>query len=127
MGQHVLQHGTESHAVDLVRVCVANASILGSNPNGVTVLEKALSCHAREQDRVVLAHALASEPNLLLSMSLGRHGRHGHNVAKLALKLSAPEHREFALLSLQRRKQSMNNSRYGKKLLNCVEELLREQ
>jgi hypothetical protein len=124
--QHMLQHGTESHVSNLVRLFAANAFAIGSDPHGVTVLEKALSCHAPLQDRKVLAHALAAEPNLLLSMSLGRHGRHGHNVAKLALRMSAPEHREFALLSLQRRKQSMSNSRYGKKLLNCVEELLRE-
>jgi hypothetical protein len=125
--QHLLQHGAEMHVLQVTRLLAANISTIGSDPYGVTVLERALSSHAPWQDRILLANALAAEPNMLLSMSIGHHGRHGHNVAKLALKMSAPEHQEFALLSLQQRRKIMNNSRYGKKLMKCVDDMLRQR
>lgn len=125
--QHLLQHGAEMHVLHVTRLLAANISTIGSDPYGVTVLERALSSHAPWQDRILLANALAAEPNMLLSMSIGHHGRHGHNVAKLALKMSAPEHQEFALLSLQQRRKIMNNSRYGKKLMKCVDDMLRQR
>jgi hypothetical protein len=123
--QHLLQHGEElqSHISCLVDLLAKNVATLGSHPYAVSVLEKALH-HASEQDRIALVQALVEHPEALVSMSSWRHG---NCAAKLALEKAAPQQRKRTLVKIQQRKQKLQTSRYGKKLLACVESLLREE
>jgi hypothetical protein len=120
--QHLLQHGAANHISFLVQQLAKNITTIKANSFSVCILEMALQ-RAHQRDQLVLARELVAQPNLLLSMSSWRHGCHA---AKLALQMVAPQHRKPALSKLQHRRQRLLSSRYGKKLVACVERLLQD-
>ncbi|CAJ1403567.1 unnamed protein product [Effrenium voratum] len=76
--QQLFEHASSQHRSSAVQKLLRNVALVGADCNGGAVLLKAMT-NASPEEKAQLAHALATEPGLILSIA---RGRYGHAVAR---------------------------------------------
>jgi hypothetical protein len=120
--QHLLEYGDVSYVSKVLQSLTMHVSSVAFDPQGVTVLGKALTTHAWTEVGKSLANALASQPRWMVPTSSWRHG---FLTAKLTLQAASPSQRDIALREIKKSNRKLN-SRYGRKLMVLVEEMYPE-
>jgi len=115
--QNILQHGSDEHRGQIVKVVVKDIRVLGSEAHGCAVVSAALS-HGPDADRAALAQVLLREPGLLVFLASSRHG---HVAALRALELLVGGDLKDARSRLHAEAESLSHSRYGRIVVDFLE------
>merc|ERR1712048_230423 len=118
--QQLLTHGTEEHQAKLASLLSQHIKNVASNMSSLGVLSLAFEVCNAEQ-RLNLGRVICDSKGLLVKLA---QQRHGHRVALSALEAlpsGSTEHEE-AYAQLQSARDTLVNTRYGRRVLTHCEQ-----
>lgn len=114
--QQLFEHGNNEQRVCAVQKLVKNVVLVASDCNGGAVLLKAMM-NTSKQEQSLLAHAMATESGLVLSIA---RSRYGHAVAQMVFSALSEPCRSCLARELVAHSEELRASRYGRLLLNSL-------
>lgn len=109
MVQQLFEHGNSEQRASAVSKLVKNVVLVASDCNGGAVLLKAMM-NASKQEQAHLAHAMATESGLVLSIA---RSRYGHAVVQLVFAALSEPCRSFLARELVAHAEELRASRWG--------------